>query len=348
MSKADQRHEELVQIFNKAEAYFANKEYEIALPLYHGLTKHNGIAALAYFRLGQIANAMGDPEYASQYYYKGYELDPGLNSRILPKDHHLSSHKYKTMDSRRIVTCPLCDGEGNPYWCYLIAPQPNCLKSMNPIRTWLYCQPCHHLWSAEPVEFHDNETPEVIKVAVPKARSERFPMYSKLINSLRGYTQGNTFLEVGVGSGECIAVARELLFDVTGIDIMKNYVDYVNKTFQMNVIHGDFLTHSFDRQFDIIAMGDVIEHVRNPKDFMSKAAELSHPGTVLWISTPNFESTFALYAGHNDPMRMEPGHCGYFSFVSLSNLLNEYGFDVTSYEVSAAFNGSMEVTAKYR
>jgi hypothetical protein len=44
-------------------------------------------------------------------------------------------------------------------------------------------------------------------------------------------------------------------------------------------------------------------------------------------------------------MRREPSHCGYFSFVSLNNLLDEFGFDVANYEISASYNGSMEITA---
>jgi len=155
-------------------------------------------------------------------------------------------------------------------------------------------------------------------------------------------------LEVGVGEGECIAVARELFFDVVGIDITKECVDYVNKTFQLDVIHGDFLAHPFQQLFDVIVLGDVLEHVRDPRSFIKKTAELSHKGTVLWVSTPSFESVYTQFKGHDDPMRREPSHCGYFSFFSLCGLLDSFGFDVIHYEISVHYYGSMEITALKR
>jgi len=345
MAKQDVDFEKKLSAFNKAEEYFAKQDYEAALSLYHKLKEAGPFSALSFFRIAWISNILGDAEYSSACYYKAFAIDPGLNSKILPKEHPLHSQVYRCMDDRRVKNCPLCGNKGTPYWSYYIAMQPNCPKYFNPIRTWLYCEPCHHLFSAEPTDYKGDEAPLLHTSMETRAEPMRFHLYSRILSSLRGYAQGDALLEVGVGEGECIAVARELLYDVTGIDITKPCVDYVNNTFKLNVIHGDFLTHSFEQIFDIIILGDVLEHVQEPQAFIEKVSGLSHSGSVLWISTPNFESTFTLFAGHNDPMRREPAHCGYFSYISLNNLLDKYGFDVVNYEISAQYNGSMEITA---
>jgi len=58
------------------------------------------------------------------------------------------------------------------------------------------------------------------------------------------------------------------------------------RTFVLNL-----LTYSFKQQFDIIIMGDVIEHVRDSHFFMKEVYKLSHSRIVLWISTPSFKLT---------------------------------------------------------
>ena len=334
-------------IYNKAQEFIKYQDYQSALSLLRTLMESEEFSALSYFHIAGIANIFGDAKYASECFYKAFEIDPSLNRKVLQKGHHLELHSYTEMDGRRNSKCPLCGGYGEPYWCYYIAVRVNCPKYFNPIRTWLYCKKCHHLFSAEPTEYREDDM-SLLHINHTKANPSRFPLYSRILNSFRGSAQGNALLEVGVGTGECVAAAKEMGYDVTGIDITKQNVDYVNNTFGLNVIHGDFLNFPFKKLFDIIIMGDVIEHVNNPHDFIKKANELSHPGSVLWVSTPNFESTYTQLAGHSDPMRYEPSHCGYFSSKSLSNLLGAYGFDVINYEISAQYYGSMEITAVKR
>jgi len=338
-------HEAAKQIYTKAETHSSKQQYDLALPLYYSLRETLNFSAMSLFRMAGLANIAGDAGYASVCFYKAFEIEPNLNRRLFAKEHSLHMHVYEKMDDRRAETCPLCGRAGRPYWCYYIGLRPNYPKSFNPVRTWMYCEPCHHLWSAEMTEYNEAEAPLLHTSVVTKANPGRFTAYSRILCSLREHAMGNALLEIGVGEGECISVARELLYDTTGIDLTKECVDYIKKTFQMDVIHGDFLTHPFEQLFDVIVLGDVIEHVRDPQAFIKRTAELSHKGTVLWVSTPSFESVYSLYLGHNDPMRREPSHCGYFSHFSLCSLLDAHGFDVIAYEVSAQYYGSMEVTA---
>ncbi|WP_233712804.1 class I SAM-dependent methyltransferase [Helicobacter sp. 'house sparrow 1'] len=92
------------------------------------------------------------------------------------------------------------------------------------------------------------------------------------------------YLEVGPGHGEYFLKAIEAgIFDThTGIDISPtscrmtrdiidfNFKDHV----KANFICGDFLTFESQEKYDLIVMGEVLEHVEKPKEFLKKAGSL--------------------------------------------------------------------------
>lgn len=114
------------------------------------------------------------------------------------------------------------------------------------------------------------------------------------------------------------------------------------------VICGDFLHIQQEQQVDIITMGDVIEHLQRPMDGLRKAWELLKEGGVLWLSTPNFESSFTRMMKAFDAMWCEPYHITYFFWEGLLRLLDQVGFELLEYTVSNRYNGSMELLLRKR
>ncbi len=90
-------------------------------------------------------------------------------------------------------------------------------------------------------------------------------------------------------------------------------------------------------------MGDIIEHVTNPKATLKKAHSLLKETGVLWLSTSNYNSSFTRMMKLKDAMWKEPEHISYFSFHGLQALANEVGFVVKEYQVSNRYNGFMEL-----
>ena len=90
-------------------------------------------------------------------------------------------------------------------------------------------------------------------------------------------------------------------------------------------------------------MGDIIEHVTNPKAALKKAHSLLKETGVLWLSTSNYNSSFTRMMKLKDAMWKEPEHNSYFSFHGLQALANEVGFVVKEYQVSNRYNGFMEL-----
>ena len=90
-------------------------------------------------------------------------------------------------------------------------------------------------------------------------------------------------------------------------------------------------------------MGDVIEHVKDPTKALQKAAEMLNDDGILWISTPNYESSFSRLKKFTDAMWCEKNHITYFSYITFSALLENCGFEILEYNVSERYNGSMEL-----
>ena len=95
--------------------------------------------------------------------------------------------------------------------------------------------------------------------------------------------------------------------------------------------------------YSVITMGDVIEHVTDPEKALRKAHELLADDGVLWISTPNFKSSFSLLRKFKDVMWSIANHITYFSYDGMKALAEKCGFKVVDYKVSDHYNGSMEL-----
>lgn len=88
----------------------------------------------------------------------------------------------------------------------------------------------------------------------------------------------------------------------------------------------------FDKKFDVIFAGDLIEHLVNPGLFFDNAKAHLAPGGKLIMTTPN---TFNLFVMAGKLTRPEPptnaDHTFYFNRRTMSTLLDKCGFEVDSF-----------------
>ena len=157
------------------------------------------------------------------------------------------------------------------------------------------------------------------------------------------YTNGKSLLEVGIGTGELLAVAIELGYDVNAVELRQDRAQEIANMLSIPIWSCDFLKFESEKKFDILTMGDIIEHVTSPKLALEKAYSLLKEDGVLWLSTPNYNSSFTQMLKFRDAMWKEPEHVSYFHFKGLENLANDVGFMIQKYQVSNRYNGSMEL-----
>jgi len=81
-------------------------------------------------------------------------------------------------------------------------------------------------------------------------------------------------------------------------------------------------------QFDIIHLGNVIEHLGDPKKALIKIHSLLKPGGEIIIITPNFDSLSAMVFRNYWYALDSPRHLFLFSPKTIFRLLSETGFSV--------------------
>jgi len=329
--------------FNEAVAAMKDGRLDEALESFMILEQNREFSPFCHYRIAQITNMIGDPETAYGLYYKAFEAMPGLAAKLFQDSHSSYSYVYSGKKPEKTNTkCPLCGGEGAARWCYPLVEAEGYNGFFNPVRMWMYCDPCHHMFAREFPEnlFLYNTSPR-------NANPAYFPYYSGILSKIRGsgYASGMTLFEVGVGACECLLAAREIGYETFGIDVIKRHVEDAKNKYGLSAETADFNEYAPDRLWDVIIMGDVLEHVNDPDSALKKAETMLSDEGALWISTPSFESAFSCVAGHNDVMRRQQFHLNYFSRESLYMLLERNHLVPVDYQISGHFNGSMEVIA---
>ncbi|MDL2287041.1 methyltransferase domain-containing protein [Eubacteriales bacterium OttesenSCG-928-G02] len=88
-------------------------------------------------------------------------------------------------------------------------------------------------------------------------------------------------LEIGVGTGRLAVRVSDKCKSFTGIDISPKTIERAKENLQgfQNVclIHGDFLTHIFDKEFDVIYSSLTFMHIKNKQSAIQKVASLLIP-----------------------------------------------------------------------
>ena len=135
-------------------------------------------------------------------------------------------------------------------------------------------------------------------------------------------------LDIGPNVGTCLAVARERGWSVHGVEINADAAAYCRQTRGLDVVTGtlDASTYAPDR-FDVVLMGDVIEHVASPRALMRTVAGVLKPGGVVLISTPDISGWAARL------LQVKPvEHIYYFDPGTMERLLRSSGLEVRAVE----------------
>lgn len=146
------------------------------------------------------------------------------------------------------------------------------------------------------------------------------------------------YLEVGCGPGYTLKSLESLGWQAHGLEISDHAADFARRHLQLPVVTGNIETVEDFRpnQFDLVYMGDVIEHLRSPSATVAKFARLLEPGGLLVLALPSTLNLPAMRAGQaaygllgrQRKMDLPPYHLYEFTPRTIRALLQKHGFKV--------------------
>lgn len=145
-------------------------------------------------------------------------------------------------------------------------------------------------------------------------------------------------LDVGSGPGLFLLVGQERGWQVTGVEPSQRAAEHSQKVLGLDV-RNIFLTPesaSSLGSFTVVNMGEVLEHLPNPRGMLDVAHSLLNPQGLLTLIVPNdfnpFQAILHEHMGFEPWWVAPPHHLNYFNRESLSGLVKSAGFDVLHIE----------------
>ncbi|HSW40607.1 MAG TPA: class I SAM-dependent methyltransferase [Acidobacteriota bacterium] len=140
------------------------------------------------------------------------------------------------------------------------------------------------------------------------------------------------FLDIGCGLGHFMeGIRRHSRWQVRGVEFSSVSADFARLRLGLDVRHGALSECGFDRNsIDYVRVNNVLEHVRNPRDFLLECRRILKPGGTLFLSIPNgpvdSRNLETFYRQEKTGAVSCHGHLVFFHPRALLRLLEECGF----------------------
>ncbi|WP_448519840.1 class I SAM-dependent methyltransferase [Rhodoflexus sp.] len=150
--------------------------------------------------------------------------------------------------------------------------------------------------------------------------------YEELLQSWEPYRQTNRLLDVGCGVGYFLETAKTKGWEVHGTEYTDRAVEICAAkgiAMQKGALNPELYA---PESFDILTSFEVIEHINQPRDEMAKFYQLLRKGGLVYITTPNFNSTLRYYLKEHYNVIAYPEHLSYYTPATLERLMQSIGF----------------------
>jgi SAM-dependent methyltransferase len=137
-------------------------------------------------------------------------------------------------------------------------------------------------------------------------------------------------LDIGCGTGNFLAAARDAGYGVTGIELDRNAAGFAKERLGLQRVLpltiSEFTDQHPEERFDIVTFFEVLEHQAAPVEFLQEVKACVRPGGVIALSVPNRERWLA----GPDVLDYPPNHFLRWNAAALKKFLSLQGFEVLS------------------
>jgi SAM-dependent methyltransferase len=139
-----------------------------------------------------------------------------------------------------------------------------------------------------------------------------------------------TVMDVGGGQGAFLDRAREFGWQTFAVELNTAAAEVCarkgHRTFRKRL--EDISPDELDRNLDALTLFQVIEHVPDPRAFLTSAARLVKPGGLIVVAVPNEKGIFRLLPF--DPANMPPHHVSRWRKRDLARLGQACGLELNA------------------
>jgi SAM-dependent methyltransferase len=137
-------------------------------------------------------------------------------------------------------------------------------------------------------------------------------------------------LDIGCGTGNFLAAARDAGYSVSGIELDRNAARFAKEQLSLPRVLGltisEFAERYPDDKFDVVSFFEVLEHQAAPLEFVEKVKTCLRPRGYVALSVPNRER----WLTGPDVLDYPPNHFLRWNAGALRNLLSARGFEILS------------------
>ncbi|HTP07592.1 MAG TPA: class I SAM-dependent methyltransferase [Anaerolineae bacterium] len=138
-------------------------------------------------------------------------------------------------------------------------------------------------------------------------------------------SQRGKILDVGCAAGYFLEEAQQRGWQICGMELSQEMADSAEQLLHVPIYTE--LAAVPDRDFDVITLWEVIEHLPDPINTLRQLRDRLRPGGMLMLSTPNNRHWQALRAKEQWVGYRPPSHLQYFTRETLGDTLRRAGFE---------------------
>lgn len=146
------------------------------------------------------------------------------------------------------------------------------------------------------------------------------------------YPKAKSILDIGSGRGFMLYFLKKFFgyHTAIGTQIEAASLKFSREKLGLDIYGEDLLKLDLkEKKIDLVTIWHVLEHIREPEDYVEMICRLLNDNGRLVIEVPNFDSWTRRFSGKYWLGLDLKYHLCFFSYASLSLLLQKYNFKVT-------------------